>query len=554
MSDTRKYWSLLLLLVGLPITLAAAEVAADDQPAVTILIENVRLIDNDAEKDPLVNIVIRDKELDLVSPDEVPVREFSLKFDANGGFLLGKLELGAVPSFLILDGDPRDDFNILLDTKTHTDLAVEGGQIVLNRLVAETATPDVEQLPEERKVGWLAYTPPPISLPTQYTNTSKWNRWESKYVDGLFLGAVVLDRMNWTGQDDASKTQVGDVKDFNGGEIRGLRFGVVGTINFDNPWVYTIFGATSAFDNGFNEERDDDYQWFDVRVDIPAIKNTTVSVGKQREPMSMERSTSLIFLPMQERPAAIDAMLPSRNTGVVWSGNALGMRMSWAGGLFNNWLDNDESISDSATQFVGRLTGVPWQSADASNLVHLGAGVRYSNTKQGIRYFSEPEFNQAPNYLDTGLVEADDAQTWDLEASWRRGPVWLSSEFLRTTVDSPTEGNLKFNGYHVSGVWALTGEMRSYNYRGGVFNLPQVARSVYQNGWGAWELMARYSYTDLADRNIDGGKMDVWSVGARWWLTYFLSVDLNYRAISLDRFGTTGDSRGFNSRLVIQLQ
>ena len=360
--------------------------------------------------------------------------------------------------------------------------------------------------------------------------------------------------MKWTGQDEASETQVGDVIGFNGGEIRGLRFGAVGTINFDNPWVYTVFAATTAFDKGLDESSDDGFLWFDVRVDIPAINNTTVSIGKQKEPISMERLSALIFLPMQERPASIDAMLPARNTGVVWSGNALGDRMSWAGGVFNNWLDSDRSIGDTATQFVGRVTGVPWQSADSSSLVHLGAGYRYSNAKDGVRYFNSSEFNQSPEYLDTGLIEADDSQTWDLETSWRSGPLWLSSEFLRTKVDSPTAGELNFSGYHISGVWALTGEMRSYNYQGGVFDLPPVAKSVYQNGWGAWELMARYSRTDLTDRNIDGGKMDVWSIGTRWWLTYFLSVDMNYRAISLDRFGVTGDSRGFNWRLVIQLQ
>ena len=66
--------------------------------------------------------------------------------------------------------------------------------------------------------------------------------------------------------------------------------------------------------------------------------------------------------------------------------------------------------------------------------------------------------------------------------------------------------------------------------------------------------MARYSYTDLSDQNIDGGKMDIWSLGARWWLTPFLSIDLNWRTISLDRLGITGDSQGLNIRLVISLE
>jgi phosphate-selective porin OprO/OprP len=542
-------------LAAVSLLLPLISIAADPAPppTVTILIENVRLIDNDAEQDPIVNILIRNNKLDLVTPDAVPIAEFTLKVDAKGGHLLGALELGKEPSFLILDADPRKEFDVLLDTKTHVNFAVEDGQIVRNRLLATAAAPTLSE-PGKKGSGWLAYEPPPLSLPTQYTNTSKWNRWDTKYVDGLFLGIVALDRMAWTSQDDASEAQVGNVKDFNGGDIRALRFGVVGTLNFDKPWVYTVFATTSAFDKGFDESRDDSFQWFDVRLDIPVIKNTTLSIGKQKEPISMERITSLIFDPMQERPAPIDAMLPARNVGAVWSGNAVGTRMSWAAGVFNPWLDTDESISDTSSQLVGRLTGVPWQSADASNLIHLGAGLRYSNAKSGVRYFTEPEFNESPIYVDTGDIEADNAYTWDIEASWRKGPIWLSSEFLRTKVDSPLDGDLNFSGYHVSGVWSLSGEMRSYNTRAGVFNRPPVAKSVYQKGWGAWELMARYSYTDLTDRAIDGGEMDIWSVGARWWLTYFLSLDMNYRSISLDRFGVTGDSRGFNTRLLISLE
>ena len=551
-----KYVPILAATCMLFNAVAAAEHSEVDSSSVTILIQNVRLIDEDVEQDPVVNLVIRNNLLELVTKDEVPIEGFTVTLDAQCDFLLGRLELGEKPSFLVLDGDPREDFDVLMDTRKHTNLAIDQGQIVLDRYVLTAAVASDEAMKEagQIKQSWLSYQPPPLSMPTEYTDTTKWNRWESKYVDGLFAGAVVLDRMRWTSQDDISEQQVGGVKDFGGGEIRGLRFGAVGTINFENPWIYTVFAATNAFDKGFEESREDDFQWFDMRVDIPAIKNTTVSIGKQKEPISMERITSLTFNPMQERPAPIDAMLPARNVGVVWSGNALDTRMSWQGGIFNPWLDNGGSLSDSPTQLVGRVTGVPWVTKDSSNLIHLGAGLRYTNAKLPIRFFTEPEFNQSPIFVDTGEIDADSAYTWDLEASWRKGPWWISSEMLYTKVDSLAEGELNFNGYHISGVWSLTGEMRSYNSQGGVFNRPPVAKSVYQNGWGAWELMARYSHTDLTDKTIDGGKMDIWSVGARWWLTPFFSIDLNWRAISLDRFGVTGDSQGFNTRLLLSLE
>ena len=35
----------------------------------------------------------------------------------------------------------------------------------------------------------------------------------------------------------------------------------------------------------------------------------------------------------------VGAMLPSRNIGVVLDGTALGQRISWGAGVFNDWFD-----------------------------------------------------------------------------------------------------------------------------------------------------------------------------------------------------------------------
>ena len=81
-----------------------------------------------------------------------------------------------------------------------------------------------------------------------------------------------------------------------------------------------------------------------------------------------------------------------------------------------------------------------------------------------------------------------------------------------------------------------------------------VARSVYQGGWGAWEAAFRYSTLDLTDGTIDGGEMDIWSLGLNWWLTPFFEVNMNYRHITLDRFGIKGKSNGVMGRVVLLLE
>ena len=102
-----------------------------------------------------------------------------------------------------------------------------------------------------------------------------------------------------------------------GGQIRAARFGVVGTLNFKRPWRYTVFAMTHTFDKGFDVDTTDEFSFGDYRLDIPLSAGLTLSVGKQKEPISMARLRGLAYLPMQERAAFIDALLPARNHGVI---------------------------------------------------------------------------------------------------------------------------------------------------------------------------------------------------------------------------------------------
>ena len=518
-----------------------------------VVIRNVYIVAEDADDAP-VSLLVRDNQLELVSKEEIPTPEGFVAVDANGGYLIGTLRLQEPPSFIILAGDPREDFELLLDTEEHAVFAVHAGELRRNQLLYDVDTlKEPEEEPEPR--GWLAYTPPPMALPTNYGDESKWNQWKTGNTSGIFLAAVVLDRMHWPSQNSDSQQQVGDLEDFEGGEIRGFRIGAIGSFDyFGDPWVYTIFGATNAFDKGFEVERQDDFTWFDYRLDIPMPRSMTLSVGKQKEPISMERVMSMVHLPMQERTSVSDALLPSRNFGAVLSGNALGQRVSWAGGIFHNFIDADDALGSTPTQLIGRLTWVPWASDDGSNLVHLGGGLRLTNAKQGVQYFTEPEFNKSPTFVDTGLIDADDASQINLEASWRKGPYWLHAEYVGTDVGSPASSDPAFTGYHITGSWILSGEMRDYQYKSGIFGPVPVARSVYQGGWGAWELAARYSSIDLTDGLVDGGEMDIVSLGVNWWLSPIFNVNFNYRFITNDKDGLSGDAHGAMGRVLLMLE
>ena len=167
---------------------------------------------------------------------------------------------------------------------------------------------------------------------------------------------------------------------------------------------------------------------------------------------------------------------------------------------------------------------------------------------------TEPEFNKAWDFVDTGSHQADKTQTYNVELAWRRGPAMLLSEYTRTDVSNPALGNPSFDGYFVEASWILTGEMRAYNNKGGVFGGIPIAKSVYQNGKGAWELYTRYSDINLNDGTIDGGDMQIATLGLNWWLTPFFSVNMGYKYIWNEQGGEKGESSGLLTRLILVLE
>ena len=127
-----------------------------------LVIQNVHLISHQsASADVPVNLVVLNGVLVVVTRDEVPPGTAERTVEAGGGYLVGNLELGSPPNFMILDQDPRENIDVLLDTKQHVRYAVKNGVVVLNELPTKVAEPGSAPGELRRR----AYTPPPIAVP-----------------------------------------------------------------------------------------------------------------------------------------------------------------------------------------------------------------------------------------------------------------------------------------------------------------------------------------------------------------------------------------------------
>ncbi len=330
------------------------------------------------------------------------------------------------------------------------------------------------------------------------------------------LGALDLSHFN---QNNGSVMHVGDMSKYDRVDVRGIRFGILGTINFEKPWTYVGMVSLNSLTKDYNSTVTDKFTLYDAMVGIPLWgEYGRMQIGKMKAPISMERIMGMVFEQVMERPTHLDALLDSRSIGIDFSDMIFDQRFTWKIGAFNNWLDKDNlSFWEANQEVVGRVTAVAYEDEKKEHLLHLGAGYRYVDIREGtVQYAVGPEQWFVDPWVDTGNFVAEASHTINLEMSYLDGPLWLASEYTSVSVDAPQFGNPTFSGYHVAANYFLTGEHRGYNKRKGIVRRITPILDFSNGGLGAIEISARYSTLDLTDGAIEGGKIDIGSLGFVW--------------------------------------
>ena len=137
------------------------------------------------------------------------------------------------------------------------------------------------------------------------------------------------------------------------------------------------------------------------------------------------------------------------------------------------------------------------------------------------------------------------------------GPCFGGSSL--TVADTPT-----FHGWYLEGTWILTGETKPYvaqaiNNEVGAFGNPVPSRPFSLDGdsWGAWELAARYSDTNLnynptqlasSSRlaGITGGDERIITLGINWYMNRNVKLQLNDMIVKVKRSSTSA-AANFNN-------
>ncbi|HQR46201.1 MAG TPA: porin [Thermoanaerobaculia bacterium] len=263
-------------------------------------------------------------------------------------------------------------------------------------------------------------------------------------------------------------------------------------------------------------------------IAIPDIAYVgTLQGGQFQPPQGLDVIQSSLALPLMEPAAPIQAIAPGTEAGLQVGRPVFGGRATWTLGLFGNGAGQSEygSATKGYGNVIGRATFLaiePPRDADASpnRLLHVGLslGCQFASTGT-IRYRSRPESYIAPYVVDTGPITSSGVETVGLEAAWVNGPFYAQAEGIHSYVQESGGTSLGFGGFYAIASWALTGESRAYDREAGAVRRI-VPRREFRfgkgEGRGALEVSIRYSYTDLNDKFVHGGRLSLLMSGLTW--------------------------------------
>jgi phosphate-selective porin OprO/OprP len=344
-------------------------------------------------------------------------------------------------------------------------------------------------------------------------------------------------------QDDASKQQV-DVDPEAG--LRDFRFMFKGKFKTKRPLSWTM----GVMYDGATKD------WFfrqtGLTVGVPEI-SSSFFIGRTKEGFSQYKVMAGYDIWTMERSPFLDAFVPILGDGIKWMFTAPRQHLLLNLGWYGDAISEEEKFATYDNQIVGRLVYLPVVS-EKGRLVHMAVMGRQAKPDEGkFQARSRPESYLAPYFVDTGKFDSDQAQTLGYEAYYRDGPWLVGGEYGWQWMDAAAAGDPMFHGGNVSVAWLATGETRGYNMGSGYFKAVTPTRTVFEGGPGALELALNYSYIDLDDGNLRGGKFWRITPVAKWNLMEYMRVELSYGYGVLNRFDLDGKTHFFQGRLLTGL-
>lgn len=347
--------------------------------------------------------------------------------------------------------------------------------------------------------------------------------------------------------------------DLNSGtNFRRAQFGFVGTAWRDWSYNFTYdFGGSGTENRGYV---------YRAYIEYDGLAPVALRVGAFSAFDSIEDATGGANLALMERPTAvtiaraIGAGSGREGAEVFAQGENYLVSLALTGGK-----TTDAATFDEQQAVVGRIAwlainrdDVKWLlNSDATHVFRLADVAPGPAPPNTFELSAGPELSvDASKTVDTGVLDARNVTEFGVETALNLGRLfgqggWFHYDVTRrSAVPNPS-----FHGWYAMATWSLSGESRPYDPATASFHGLIPSARLGENGFGAWEVAARYSSMDLDFRpelagsagGVAGGIQNVWSVGLNWYPNPTVRFLLDYNNIRVSHTNASGNDISANA-------
>ena len=418
--------------------------------------------------------------------------------------------------------------------------------------------------------------------------------------DGRFtMGVRVRFQSDFAGfsQDSTHPAGFAGPSDLSSGAVvRRAYFGVEGKAYSDFAYEFRLnaggSNGGSAGASGVPTAGEGDPLLNKAVVTYTGLPGWHFNVGVIEPAFMFEGTTSSASLMFMERPeidniaADVFGAGDSRRgieigwakTDALWAGDNLTATATFSGQKTGS-AANHGNGGDENTQVLGRITERLWTNGlsniqigvSGAKVLSSGSTAGVGGGSQTINLQDRPEVRvDGTRLISTGGIAAKTADMFAVDLGGNIDNFFLGGEYAQFTLDrqcgSITAANNAvcasstavidhptFSGWYVEGSWIITGETKAYspaaiNNEVGGFNAPVPSRpfSLSGDSWGAFELVARYSNTDLNWHTnqaastsqlagVLGGQEQVIALGLNWYLNRNVRIMIDDNIIKVKK-------------------
>ena len=281
----------------------------------------------------------------------------------------------------------------------------------------------------------------------------------------------------------------------------------------------------------------------DAIIEYDGLKNWEFKAGNFKEDFSMERTSSSRYLSLIERPMVAQALAPSRHLGIQAA--YLRDHFRWSGGMFfqeeaTNVQDNNKDFGRS--QGYSLTTKMGWMpyTRDRQKGFYIGGKASYRTPKTdmatgeygGVRYSTRNATSiNRKKYIDTDVIkDVDHSWLYGVEGAAYYKGFKFQSEWIGSHVTAKNN-SYNFGGHYFTLGYLLFGGNQHFNAAEGEFTQPGRGKK-----WGDVELVLRYDYLDLNDKDVLGGSGQNYTAGLNFYINNFFKFAINFQHSCNDRY------------------